>query len=188
MATFLRDSYPEPLRTDMQCTFSLVSSNEFDDDNPFPDTTLSLFLYRVTINEHLRNNPRMNAHSNVQIPLAVDLHYLLTVWADNVRAEHTILAWTMRQLYLYANLDTGSLGDEAEWSPDDYIRVSPTELTTEDMMRIWDSLKPSYRLSVTYRANVVRIDSDTQEDARPVLATRFSFTDEPDASRAESGS
>jgi hypothetical protein len=39
-------------------------------------------------------------------------------------------------------------------------------------MRIWDALEPSYRLSVSYIARVVRIDGDASRGL-PVVATRY---------------
>ena len=57
------------------------------------------------------------------------------------------------------------------------IQLIPAELSTEDIMRIWDALEPSYRLSVSYIARVVRIDSTRVEQVRPVVATRFSYED-----------
>jgi hypothetical protein len=57
------------------------------------------------------------------------------------------------------------------------IQIISAELSNEDMMRIWDTLKPSYRLSVAYIARVVRIEGDEVEDARPVVATRLLWGD-----------
>jgi hypothetical protein len=176
LVTYLRNSYPEPLRTDQPCEFRLLSSGELIETGDFP-TTLSLFLYRVTMNEHLRNVSRVNGFTDDDIPLSVDLHYLMTVWANNAVAEHTILAWGMRELYLHPVLDISSLSPEAGWTAGDVIQLIPAELSNEDVMRIWDALEPPYRLSISYIARVVRIDADTTEDARPVVATRFSYAD-----------
>jgi hypothetical protein len=142
----------------------------------FP-TTLSLYLYRVTMNEHLRNIARVNGFTDNDVPLSIDLHYLLTVWANNAVAEHTILAWAMRELYLHPVLDISSLSPEAGWTAGDVVQLIPAELSNEDVMRIWDALEPPYRLSISYIARVVRIDADTTEDSRPVVATRFSYSD-----------
>ena len=42
-------------------------------------------------------------------------------------------------------------------------------------MRIWDALIPPYRLSVSYIARMVRIDSERIPDGLPVVASRLSF-------------
>jgi hypothetical protein len=172
LITYLRNSYPEPLQAQHPCTFSLLSSGELTRTEDLP-TALSLFLYRVTLNEHLRNAARTNGYLNGQAPLSLDLHYLLTVWADSALAEHAILTWAMYELHRRPVLDRSSLSPEAEWASDDVIHVVPAELSNEDVMRIWDALEPPYRLSVSYVARVVRVDPDRAGEGRPVVATRF---------------
>ena len=79
----------------------------------------------------------------------------------------------MQQLNQRPLLDLSALSPEANWSPADYVQVIPAELSTEDMIRIWDALEPPYRLSLSYVARVVRIDAERTPDTRRVLATRF---------------
>lgn len=177
LATYLNNTYPEPYRTEQPCTFRLRGSAEMVAPNDSDGTTASLFLYRVIMNEHLRNAGRGIDPARRSIPLSVDLHYLLTVWTDNALEEHTILAWAMLQLHQHPVLDASSLSPEAGWSSGDVIQLIPAELSTEDVMRIWDALDPPYRLSVSYIARVVRIDPDSTPDSRPVVASRFSLTD-----------
>ena len=114
------------------------------------------------------NVPRLNALNDATPPLAVDLHYLMTVWAGTAAAEHSILGWAMRQFHLHPLLDASVL-PEAGWDPGDVIQVIPAELTNEGVMRIWDALDPPYRLSVAYVVRVIRIDPDGAEVFRPVV-------------------
>ena len=158
------------------CRIRLMSSADFTkiaDVLEFP--ALSLYLFRITINEHLRNMRRPNGGSNQEVPLALDLHYLLTAWADSAQEEHATIAWAMRELYLRPVLDSSSLNKDADWDPADVIQIVPSELSTEDIMRIWDALEPSYRLSVSYTARVVRIDTEKSPTGQPVVATRFGY-------------
>lgn len=178
IATYLGRSYPEPLRTDYPCEFSLLSSGELIDTTDYGGSELSklsVFLYRVTMNEHLRNTRKSSGALESNVPLALDLHYLITVWATSAAAEHTILAWTMRQLFLNPILDMAFLSSEGGWNAGDVVQLFPAELSNEDVMRIWDALEPPYRLSVSYVARVVRIDADRADVAEPVIATRFSY-------------
>src|SRR5207253_10302943 len=119
-------------------------------------TTISLFLYDGTMNEHLCNVGWVYYATDKNVPLALDLHYLMTVWASSAEAEHSIHAWAMHQLYHHSVLDTSSLSSEAAWSAGDVVQVIPAELSNEDIMRIWDAVNPPYRLSVSYIARVVR--------------------------------
>lgn len=179
VVTYLRNSYPEPLRTNIPCQFRLVSSGELlstGSDLPSP-TTLSLYLYNVTMNEHLRNAPRLNGPNDASTPLSLDLHYLMSVWASGAEAEQTVLAWAMRELHLHPVLDNSTLSSEADWGPGDFVQLIPAEITLEETTRIWNALDPAYRLSVSYTARVVRIDADKGEDVGPVVAARFSYSD-----------
>ncbi|HEX2171570.1 MAG TPA: DUF4255 domain-containing protein, partial [Dehalococcoidia bacterium] len=167
LVTYLTNSYPEPLRTDLPCTFALLSSGELIDTDTI-GTTLSFFLYRVTQNEHLRNAAPVNGSGQGDVPLSLDLHYLMSVWAASALTEHTVLAWAMRELHLHPVLDVSSLSPEAGWTRADVVQLIPAELTNEEIMRIWDALVPPYRLSVSYIARVIRIDPDVIEPGRPV--------------------
>lgn len=176
LRTYLDNSYPTALRQAHPCAFRLLSSGELAGHEDL-DNVLSLYLFRVTINEHLRNAKRVVDPNQEETPLSVDLHYLLTVWAKSALAEHLILAWAMRQLQQHPVLDRSSLSPEAGWGAGEFIQVIPAELSNEDIMRIWDALDPSYRLSVSYIARVVRIDTDPSLAGLPTVATRLQFTD-----------
>jgi hypothetical protein len=96
------------------------------------------------------------------------------VWAADALAEQSVLAWTMMQLHEHPVLNTSSLTPEAGWTEGDSVQLIPADLSTREIMRIWDVLDPAYRLSVSYIARVVRIDAESVERI-PVVATRFSF-------------
>ena len=163
------------------CGFRLLSSDDLTKEEPsfmgeFP-TTLSLYLHRVTINDNVRNASQLPSRSYSKAPLGVDLHFLMTAWATTSLNEHAILAWSMQQFHQHSLLDASYLS-LADWNPEDTVQILPTDLSTEDIMRIWDSLQPSYRLSVAYLARVVRIDpSEDGPQTKPVLATRFTWSD-----------
>jgi hypothetical protein len=159
------------------CDFKLFSSGDMAGTPP-ATATLSLWLYRVMMNEHLRNAPRPADPLDARPPLALDLHYLMTVWTDSAVTEHKVLAWAMRELHQHEALSASDLSSEPGWSEGDLVQVIPAELSNSDLMRIWDAMKLSYRLSASYIARVVRIDLDAPASpAKPVVARRFTVTD-----------
>jgi hypothetical protein len=174
LMTYLRNAYPEPLRSDHPCDFMVISSGEIEEPENF-GTAVTLYLYRVTVDEHLRNLPAHHRPHNPAHPVSLNLHYLLSIWADSALAEHTILAWVMSELNQHPVLDNANLSPEADWRPGDQVNIVPVELSTEDLMRIWDTLLPNYRLSVPYIARVVRIDPVFRPESEPVVATRFIY-------------
>ena len=177
LITYLRNSYPEPLRTEHACDFRLISSGEMADPGDI-GTAVTLYLYRITVNEHLRTAPMMYKPHDQALPLSVDLHYLLSIWADNALDEHTIVAWVMSELDQHCVLDKATLSTDGGWFAEDQIQIVPVELTNEDLMRIWDALAPNYRLSVSYKARVVRIDPQPIPIGKPVVTRRLGFSDE----------
>jgi hypothetical protein len=160
--------------------FLLLSSKDMGKETDAADSisrpALTLYLYRVTMNEHLRNQPPLSNPLGVPPPLALDLHYLLTVWADNAKDEHRLLTWAMHQLHTHQTLSASNLTEDGGWSPGDMIQLIPSELSNEDLMRIWDALQRPYSLSASYIARVVRIDVAPGETGKPVVARRLSFT------------
>jgi hypothetical protein len=180
IVTFLRNTYPTEIagRAMPACGFELTSSGQLAGE--IDDTTrITLYLYRVTVNEHSRQTRPARAPADGFVPLGLDLHYLLTAWAANPLDEQVTLAWAVRQLHQFPILDASSLSPEAGWSGDEVIQIVPAELTTEDVMRIWDALDPAYRLSVSYVARLVRLDPDRDtEEFRPVVAGRFVYGSE----------
>ncbi len=122
LMTFLQNAYPANLRTNVHtCDFKLISSGELAKNDNL-ETSVTLFLYRVTMNEHLRNTPRRDDLGGEQFPLSIDLHFLLTVWAGTPLVEQVILAWVMQQLSQRPLLDLSALSPEAEWSTSDYVQ------------------------------------------------------------------
>ena len=171
LVTWLKNAYPRDLREVTECDFVLLSSGEMaakEERGP----AVSLWLYRVTPNEHLRNVPRRGDSADARPPLYLDLHYLVTVWADNALAEHTILAWVLERLHRMPMLDVSSLSPEGGWEPGDQVQLVTEDLATEELMRIWEAVDPAYRLSVPIVARVVRIDLERQPGV-PVVASRF---------------
>jgi len=93
LMTYLGNVYPDELKAEFPCDFRVISSGELATNEDF-GTALTLYLYRITMNEHLRNTPRRGTN-RWEVPLSIDLHYLLSVWADQPLAEHPTLAWAM---------------------------------------------------------------------------------------------
>jgi len=172
LVTYLRNAYPEPLRTDQPCEFRLLSSGELDDADQLT-TAVTPYLYRVVIDEQTRNLPDVLRPGATPYPLSLCLYYLFIVWAGEATAEHTLTAWVMSELNQHPILDRSNLSATGGWGPHDQIHIVPIDMTNEDLMRIWDAITPSYRLSLPYLARVVRIDPDEVEEGLPVVATRY---------------
>jgi hypothetical protein len=168
-------AFPGNLRP--ECEFSVVSSSQIQSHVEPTGSAVQvlLYLYRANIDTHLRNSGRAAAPDMRPVPLSVNLHYLFSFWSLSAASEHLALAWTLRQLHAAPLLDSSVLDPDANWGADEMVQLIPAELSNEDMMRIWDALRPDYHLSVAYIARVVRIDPDAFVEPRPVIATRLNL-------------
>jgi hypothetical protein len=178
LVRFLGNAYPQELRDEHPCQFRLISSNELNAPNVDFGTAVTLYLHRVTIDPYLRNTTQRTGVLQTTVPVSLNLHYLLTVWADSPVAEQTILGWLIRQLYQHGALSQSDLTPAGGWRPDDVVQLIPGEISNEDMMRIWDAIEPPYHLSLSYVARVVTIDPATIAEGLPVVARRHVYTDE----------
>jgi hypothetical protein len=179
LADFLAQSYatfvPDPGMPALPAAkFDVLSSAKFTSSDVIPDKTVTLFLHRVTTNNHLRNTRTGPAMG----PLGLDLHLLLTVWADDAMDEHSIFGWVLRTMHFHPFLDRSSLNDDAAWAVDEQINIVPAELSPEELARIWEAAQRGYRLSYPFIARVVRIGLSKSADGAPVVATRFTYTDD----------
>ena len=116
LANYLQHNYPPDLQRAFPATFQLVASAQIaEEDQTTLDKLVSIFLHRITINENCRSATRIQDATNKQPALFLDLHYLITYWGTDARAEQTILAWTMLQLQSSPILDNSILSPSSTW-------------------------------------------------------------------------
>src|SRR6266487_3966029 len=143
-------------------------------------TGVSLFLYRVTVNTIQRTPvPRPGPKGRLRRPqLPLDLHFLLTPWADHSSLAQAILGWMMRAIEDTAILPAGLLNavTDGVFDDDETVEIVAGQMTNEEMFRIWDVLPRDYQISIPYTARIVRIDSNLDlNEAGPVLAKDLDF-------------
>jgi hypothetical protein len=137
---------------------------------------LNIFLYHVQECPHLKNQDLPGAAHPGEYgrpPLTLDLHYLLTAYADADEGDqieaHQILGDAMRALHDHSYL----LGDILDPSLDGAVeraKVTLEPLTVDDVTKIYVALSTPYRLSVGYKVTVVQIQSRLQRRAAPLIA------------------
>lgn len=182
LARYLGNSYSADA-VGFPCTFKLVSSTEIaNEDQTKLDKTVSIYLHRITTDEHYRNVTRLPDLPGDQPVLYLDLHYLMSYWdaaAEGAEAEQKILTWAMQQLQSNPIMDTSilSLSSAAPgWEATYTVQLTPADLSLQDVLDIWNALGPSYRLTIGYVVRVVRVDRATTP-GMPVVATRFIYQD-----------
>jgi hypothetical protein len=139
----------------------LVRSEDFDRasiSSIIVRPALSIFLYRVDFNKSMRAAWSGVSHHDGRSHLPLDLHFLLTPWADNAEAEAAVLGRTMQVLDETPILSGPLLHQSGEWAPNEAVNLLMDEISTEAVMRTFDSLAADYRISVPYIARVIRLD------------------------------
>ena len=135
---------------------------------------VSLFLYRIYPNGTQRTprgrpGPQGQQYRN-QLPL--DLHFILTAWAQDASLQHLIAGWMMRMIEDTPILPPGLLNQKFPnlFAPDESVAITPAELSTEELLRMWEVIVNAvYQVSIPYVARYVKIDSSLPvETGRPI--------------------
>ena len=129
---------------------------------------LSIFLYRVDFNKTMRAAWSAVGSQDGFGHLAVDLHLLLTAWGDNAEFEFRIIGKAMQCIETTPLLSGPMLDPSGNWAPNETVQLVLEDISTEAVMRTFDSLPTDYRLSIPYIARIVRIDSRVPTPERPV--------------------
>jgi hypothetical protein len=152
----------QPISDDRPTKAVLVRSDDFaranGDAGEIPARALAIFLYRVDVNKVMRAAWSGVASFDGQAHLPIDLHFLLTAFADNAEWEQQILGRAMQCLEDTPSLSGPLLYPTANWQPNEAVHVTVEDLGIDSVLRTFDSLAVDYRLAVPYLARVVRID------------------------------
>jgi hypothetical protein len=170
VARLLNSSFKEQQPVDNKKTRAIiVRTDDFKDPGAsivFPAVTL--FFYRIDFNKTMRAAWSAIGSQDGLAHLPVDLHFLITAWADNAQDELRIMGKTMQALETTPVLSGAYLDSSSTWSTNESIQLMIGEISTEEVMRTFDSLPTDYRLSVPYLARVVRIDGLRPRPTAPV--------------------
>jgi hypothetical protein len=135
---------------------------------------LSLWLYQVSENEHVKNQPAIRANgadSTQPAPLALNLLYLLTPFAPSGEADHLLLGKLLQVLYDNAVVLLRDLDDDVA----EELHIVLSRLTLEELTRVWEALREPYRLSVGYQVRVSRVDSQRRAAYQRVVDRAAGF-------------
>lgn len=161
----------DPTAFDTEAQFKVFRSRDFS--APM-ETGVSLFLYRAAPNGVQRTQPQPPRRRR---PLPVDLSFILTPWAKEASLEQEILSWMMRTMADAAVLSSGLLNSATAgvFAANEHVEVVATDVSNEELFRLWDVLPGDFQLSVPYAARVVRIEGPEIDEAGPVLTRTIDY-------------
>lgn len=136
---------------------------------------VGIYLHRMSIdpfgrNRHLPAKPGLGNQPRKELPL--NLHILLIGWSKT-SFEHILLAWAMQILGSGTELDVSDIedhisGDSSGWQDQDRVQILPEDMSSEDFMRMWDSLPHDYILSAPYIIKTLRLEPLSEQVIGPV--------------------
>lgn len=125
---------------------------------------LAVYLYRVDFNKTMRAAWSGVASYRGEARLPLDLHYLMIAFGENADHEHRIIGRTLQCLESQPILSGPVLDPITDWADNESIQVCLEELTTEDVMRTFDSLPLDYKLSIPYLARIAVVGDRLHQD------------------------
>lgn len=139
---------------------------------------LGIYLHRMAVDPHGRArffSPQGNEKDKGPAPeLPVNLHFLLMASGSSASIEADLMAWAMTALANEARLDISHLSDyDTGWTEKETLMVTPEEMTTEDLMRIWHAIDMDFTLSVPYVVRTLRLRLNAQVTEGPAVISRI---------------
>lgn len=140
---------------------------------------VNLYLYQVSPNAALRNMaiPSRTRRGEVgAVPLAINLHYLITVYGDGDsdaqdmnESDHHLLGLALTALHDSPVLDRNRIRNATEpvdttalksdlHEQVEQVKLTMTMLTLEEMSKLWATFQTQHRLSAAYEASVVLLE------------------------------
>lgn len=148
------------------------------------DVRLSLFLYQVLENTHLKNQQMQIKDSTTLTfpPIALDLYYMLTSYpsgtqdiTERTREEHSVLGRVIQIINDNSKLNRSFL--KGSLATNDYeIHVTLSPLSLDDMTKMWTTFpgKP-FRSSVCCLVTPVMIDSGRETTVHRVVSKEAGY-------------
>ncbi|MGZ3616700.1 MAG: DUF4255 domain-containing protein [Ktedonobacteraceae bacterium] len=144
-------------------------------------TQLNLHLYRLTPNSSWRrtSDSTEQKEQHDTLPLALDLHYLLTAYGERDFQAEVLLGHAIQCLYesptltreaIRSALASASSGNGSNTSHTalpasalteqlEHIKISPEFLSMDEMSKLWSYLQTRARLSATYQVSLILIEN-----------------------------
>lgn len=171
--------------TGSSVTVSVVAPDRVVSSGGAETSQINLFLYLVTPNQGWRNEglASRDASGHVRLsnpPLALDLHYLLSVYSGGDLHAEILLGHAMQLLHEMPVFTRESIRTALSPSPDvgaglppalralvdsgldaqvEQIKLTPQYLNTDEMSKLWTAMQSHFRPTAAYIASVVLIDA-----------------------------
>ena len=138
---FFKRRLPEEL-SDEPTNAQIKLLGSADISSKLKGNLLGIYLHRIAIDPHGRArffSQQGTTENGRQPELPINLHFLLIANANSATVEADLMSWGMLELANASQLDISHLLDiDDEWGDQETLNITPDEMSTEDLMRIWD--------------------------------------------------
>jgi len=131
---------------------------------------VGIYLHRISIDPHGRGRylPASTVTGTAKPELPVNLHLMIIGWAASAEKEVDMLAWAMQKIGGGLELDSASLVErDSSWGENNVVQIIPEDMTTEDLLRLWETLPHSYMLSTPYIVKTARLEAQDWSETHP---------------------
>jgi hypothetical protein len=145
-----------------RAAFTLFGTQDFTSRQNTLTAEVSLFLYHASLNANIRNN--VPATGTPHRPdLSMDLHYMVTAWAEKPVRQQGLIGWTARTLDKYPVIPADELNrcvtdSTARFSAEQAVQLIHEASNWDVIAGIWSGLNAPYQLSYTILARNVMLD------------------------------
>ena len=166
-------------------TVSTLAPDRVVPANGTEASQINLFMYLVTPNPGWRNDrlPSRDSTGRLRLanaPLALDLHYLLSVYSGGDLHAEILLGYAMQLLHEAPVLTRDAIRTALNPSPNvgtalppalralvdagledqvELVKLTPQYLNTEEMSKLWTAMQSHFRPTAAYTASVVLIEA-----------------------------
>jgi len=149
---------------------SIVVLSSSDLKNDPGGNSVGIYLHRISIDPHGRGRylPPSTVTGTPKPELPVNLHLMIIGWASSAEKEVDMLAWAMQKIGGGLELDSASLVErDSSWGENNVVQIIPEDMTTEDLLRLWETLPRSYMLSTPYIVKTARLEAQDWSEIHP---------------------
>jgi hypothetical protein len=181
------DPDPDPDLSDAACTTRTPDKAR---DPSATGNQLNLFLYLSAPNAAMRNMSMPGRGSDGDLaapPVALTLYYLISGYGaggDEVKS-HRLLGRAMAILHVNSRLEradilaiTGEAPGNDLAQQIERVRITPHNVSSEEMSKLWTMFQTPYRVSIAYEVSVVLIDN-AMPNITPLPVLRRGRSDHP---------
>lgn len=172
LVALLRDQMDDLISRERE--IALASPGDIEQGD---DVRLSLYLYRLTENSHLKNAERkvVDPETRRERPLELELYYLLTAHLPRggndptakTKEQHSVLGRAMQVLHDNPVIQGSNL--EGSLAGGQELRVTPTSMSSDEIVNLWNTFQEKpYQPSFSYLVTPVTIESTQETETQRV--------------------